>query len=211
MIQAPCSSPRLYANQYYSVHYEMPRSTHIHKSMLLRGVEFGSPALDRGDIEATKGRANRSGRSYGGAPLRGDHSNGRGRGSQMSYADSRPNPFAAHINPNFSHQGNPNSHRGGPPPPPMGSWSPPPAGLESSWRGPPPPPPPGYGGPSYGYAPSGQVANYGRPPPHQPPNNNHDSYYNGNSNVGNQLQGHQGYYAPPSNGRYGGRGDWNGR
>lgn len=187
----------------------MPRSTHIHKSMLLRGVEIRSPALDRADIEATKGRANRSGRSYGGAPLRGDYSNGRGRGSQMNYAEPRPNPFAAHINPGFSPQVIPNNVRGGLPPPPMGNWGPPPPGTESSWRGP-PPPPHGYGGPQYGFTPSAQGGNYGRPPPPQlPANNYHDSYHNGNGNVGNMYPGHQGYYAPPPNGRYGGQGDRN--
>lgn len=76
--------------------------------MLLRGVQFGPPVLNRGDIEIIKGRAHRSGRSYGGAPLQGDHGNGRGRGGQIQYAEPRPNPFAPYINPNFHMQGNPN-------------------------------------------------------------------------------------------------------
>lgn len=177
----------------------MPRSTHVHKSMLLRGVQFGPPALDRADIEMIKGRANRSGRSYGGAPLQGDNGNGRGRGGQINYADPRPNPFAAHINPNFNPQFNPNNIRGGLPPPPMGNWGSPPPGTEPSWRGPPPPP-------LYGFPTSAQGANYGRPPPHLPPNRNYDSYHEGNGNFGNQFSSHQGYYVPPPNGRYGGQG-----
>jgi 5'-3' exoribonuclease 2 len=56
----------------YSVHYDMPKSGHIHKSMLLRGVKFPPPALNPADIEATKGRAARSGRSNAGVPLQGD-------------------------------------------------------------------------------------------------------------------------------------------
>ena len=183
----------------------MPRSAHIHKSMLLRGVEIKPPALDRNDIEATKGRANRSGRSYGGAPLRGDYSNGRGRGSQINYAESRPNPFAAHINPNFNPQGMPHNSRNGLAPPPTGNWVPPPPGTESSWRGP-PPPSHGYGGPTYGFSPSAQGANYGRPS-HLSSNGHHESYLDGHGNIGNQFATQQGYYGAPPNGRYGGQGE----
>lgn len=187
----------------------MPRSSHIHKSMLLRGVEFGPPALDRGDIEAIKGRAGRSGRSYGGAPLRGDHSNGRGRGGQINYAESRPNPFAAHINPNFSPQKVPNNLRGGLPPPPSGNWGPPPPGTESSWRG---PPSHVYGGPPYGFSPSAQGVPYGRPNvPHLPLNSHYDGYFNANEAAGHHFPAHQGYYgANPSGGR-GGQGNRNAR
>ncbi|KAL8719081.1 MAG: hypothetical protein Q9225_003859 [Loekoesia sp. 1 TL-2023] len=152
------------------VHYEMPISSHIHKSMLLRGVQPAPPALTREDIEAAKGRAAHSGRSFGGAPLRGNNGSGRGRGgNHISYADSRPNPFAAHINPNFV-----------PPHPP-----PPPPQFQGGGRGPPPmqgwgppPPPPNFGGQYNGYGPPQQgYGGYGLPPP---------PYYRG-----------QGYDPPP--------------
>jgi hypothetical protein len=68
----------------------MPCSNHIHKSMLLRGVKLPTRVLDQNDIEGTKSRAARSGRSHGGAPLRG---NGgfRGRDS-FNYSGSNPTP-----------------------------------------------------------------------------------------------------------------------
>lgn len=188
----------------------MPRTAYVHKSMILRGTTFSSPALDRADIEATKTRANRSGRSHGGAPLRGDYGNGRGRGGQSNYADSRPNPFAAHVNPGFPPQGMPGNYRGGPAPPPMGGWGPPPPGSEDFRRGP-PPPANSYGNSPYGFAPPGQNFNYGRPPPPPPPPPH--SYHNGHhdSNYGNQFA-HQSYYGPPPDGRYGGgQNDRNGR
>jgi hypothetical protein len=60
----------------------MPKSSHIHKSMLLRGVKFAPPALTSGEIAETKGKAARSGRNHGGVPLSGS---GRGRNS-FNYA-----------------------------------------------------------------------------------------------------------------------------
>ncbi|EAW07457.1 5'-_3' exoribonculease Dhp1 [Aspergillus clavatus NRRL 1] len=78
------------------VNYEIPKSSHVHKSMLLRGVKFGPPALDNADIQAVKHRAQHSGRSYGGAPFRGGN-----RGGRINYASDRPNPFAAHLDPSF--------------------------------------------------------------------------------------------------------------
>ncbi|PQE27507.1 5 -3 exoribonuclease 2 protein [Rutstroemia sp. NJR-2017a BBW] len=73
--------PSLDEDHSISVHYEMPQSKHIHKSMLLRGVELGKPVLNQSDIEMTKSRAARSGRSHGGVPLSGD---GRGRNSAIT-------------------------------------------------------------------------------------------------------------------------------
>ena len=161
----------------------MPRSTHLHKSMLLRGVKFLPPALDRADIEATKGKANRSGRSFGGAPLRSDYSNGRGRG-QISYADGRPNPFAAHINPGYAPPGVPNNARGPPPQPPYG-WVPPPPGTQAFRGG--PPPPPGEGVP-HGYPPQPQHYGYAPPPPPL------SGYYNGG--YVEKSRSNSGYGAP---------------
>lgn len=158
------------ANGRCSVHYEMPRSNHIHKSMLLRGVKFLPPALDRADIEATKGKANRSGRSFGGAPLRGDYGNGNGRGrGQISYADSRPNPFAAHINPNYAPPSVSTNSRGPPPSYPPSGWMPQPPGAQVFRGG----VPPLGGGVPYGYPPPPQQHRYAPPPP---PSSNH---YNG--------------------------------
>ena len=118
--------------------------------------------LDRADLEATKGKANRSGRYFGGAPLRGDYgngkSNGRGRG-QISYSDSRPNPFAAHINPNYAPPGVANNSRGLTTSQPPYGWLPQPPGAHASRGGPPPPPPLG-GGVPYGHPPPPQQYGY---------------------------------------------------
>lgn len=185
--------------------------------MLLRGIKFAPPALDRVDIEATKSRASRSGRSHGGAPLRGEYGNGRGRGGQVNYADSRPNPFAAHVNPGYPPQGMPGNYRGGPPPPPTGGWAPPPPGSEDFRRGPPPPANSYGNAPPYGYAPPSQNFNHGRPPPpppppphsyHTPPHNYHNGHHD--SNYGNQFPSPN-YYGPPPDGRYGAHNDRNGR
>lgn len=139
----PAQGPN--ADRYSSVNYKIPKSSHIHKSMLLRGVKFVTPMLNSADIRATKGRAQHSGRSFGGAPL-----NGRGRGGRVEYGSDRPNPFAAHLDPRY----------GGPPPPGMPmmppGWVPPTQGAGDYSRGPPPPP---RGGMSY--YPPGQG--------HQPP------------------------------------------
>ncbi|MCJ1453268.1 5'-3' exoribonuclease 2 [Mycoblastus sanguinarius] len=180
-----------------SVHYEMPRSVHIHKSMLLRGVKFASPALDHADIEATKGRANHSGRSFGSAPLRGGHGNGRGRGGQINYADDRPNPFAAHLNPGFAPP--PNQYE-------RGALAP-----TGQFNGYPPPPPRAngyYNGmlpPSNGYynGPPTPQGRFNGPPPPQ------NGYYNGPppmppNGYSNGLGGNQhsnSYYAHPQDGR----------
>ncbi|KAI4278058.1 MAG: hypothetical protein LQ337_001281 [Flavoplaca oasis] len=176
--------PDLSADHSISVHYEMPKSSHVHKSMLLRGVKPAPPTLNGEDIEATKQAAAHSGRSFGGAPLRG---NGRGRGggrgnggggSQINYGDNRPNPFAAHVKPGYAPPPPPHFQGGrGPPPMPPQGWVPPPPGAQYDGYGPPtrpgfndfhhPPPMNGY---------------YRGPPP--PPGN---SYYAGN----------QGYGPPP--------------
>ena len=167
----------------------MPRSSYTHKSMLLRGVKFSPPALDRADIEATKGKANRSGRSFGGAPIRGDYSNNNGRGrDQISYADSRPNPFAAHINPNYAPPSVSSNFRGPPPPQPPHGWLPQPPGAQA-FRGDAPPPRPLGGGVPYGHPPPPQQ--YGYAPPPSPPSNHYNGGYVDPSRNGN------GYGASP--------------
>ncbi|KAK2768217.1 5'-3' exoribonuclease 2 [Arachnomyces sp. PD_36] len=186
-----------------SVHYEIPKSSAIHKSMLLRGVKFPPPTLDKTDIEITKSKARQSGRSFGGVPFNG---NGRGRGGRMSYASDRggrggdrPNPFAAHLNPGFS----PNQQPLGNPPP---GWVPPPPGSGGFSRGP-PPPPEGYRGPPPGPPQGGYNRRGG--PYNQPPG----SYgqYNQSGPPGQQYGGQRGggynnYNEPRGGGRGGGRG-----
>lgn len=164
-----------------SVHYDMPHSVHIHKSMLLRGVNFAPATLDRADIEATKSKASSSGRSFGGVPFRGGRGNGRGRGGHISYANDRPNPFAAHINPGFA----PPQSNTGPPPGHFQGYRPPPPPQGNGYYNGPPPPQNGYfngQAPQGAYgqggfyngsshpAPNGFPNQYGYPPgpPHDP-------------------------------------------
>ena len=158
----------------------MPRANYVHKSMLLRGLKPAPPVLDRADIEATRGRANYSGRSFGGAPLRGN--GGRGRGGHINYADQRPNPFAEHLNPGYSPQGG--NHAG---PPPLSNYAPPsnrvppprngyydaaPPTFPHGYYGGPPPPPPNLHYPRGPPLPPNGF--YGGPPPptsgYYPPN-----------------------------------------
>ncbi len=114
-----------------SVLYTMPTSKHVHKSMLLRGVQEPAKVLDHSDIAILKSKARTSGRSYGGAPLgdrNGSYGNGHGgggrggRGGGISFQADRPpppppqydqqrgqtgdvdrsNPFAAFLDPKFA-------------------------------------------------------------------------------------------------------------
>ncbi|KAK8077588.1 5'-3' exoribonuclease 2 [Apiospora saccharicola] len=132
-----------------TVHYEMPNSSHTHKSMLLRGAQLPTPALNNSDIEELKGKMRNSGRSHGGAPF------GRGGGNRgrMNYGpDSRggrqDRPRYNNNNNNNGHQQHGSNSFPAPPPgwnPP--GWIPPPPGQAGFGAGLPPPPPPGaYGG-----------------------------------------------------------------
>ena len=134
---------------YDSVNYEMPKSTHIHKSMLLRGVKSPAPKLDNADIEATRGRANHSGRSYGGAPLRGgyrgkggrgningnhgSHNNGQYQNSYGGYSDSHAAQVGQSANGYQQYYANsypPSTYQSGHPPLPGTGWAqPPPPGT----------------------------------------------------------------------------------
>ena len=178
-----------------SVHYEMPHSIHVHKSMLLRGLNMPTPILDPADIQATRGKANSSGRSFGGAPLRGGHSNGRGRGGQINYAaDERPNPFAAHINPNFA----PPAHfNGRDPPPPPGQYQgyPPPPPRANNYHSGPPTPQRGY----YNSGPPPPA--YCRPP--GPPQPQQNGYQNGPPHPSPYHYGQPSHhYGPPQRDYY---------
>ena len=165
--------------------YQIPETTHGHKSMLLRGVRLPKPVLDRGDIENLKRTLESSGRSYGGAPL-GNNGFGRGRrGDRISYA-----PRGVHSNgyvgggqhyqspqdtPPFS-QPPYNQQRQSfyPPPPPLSfqqqqPWIPPPPGHPNFGMGMPPPPPPPQSYPYDGHQwgapgiPPGSSRSTGRP------------------------------------------------
>jgi 5'-3' exoribonuclease 2 len=173
------------ANSFYSVNYEMPVTTHTHKSMLLRGLNMPTPALNRSDIEELRGKLRNAGRSFGGAPLGrggyGDNRRGRinygpdsgGRGGRQDRSQSYNNH---HNNYNNNSYPGPNAF---PPVPPPG-WVPPPPGYPGFGAGLPPPPPPAhYGGGRDSYG----GGNYGggRGSHHQPPSN---GSYGGYSNSG---------------------------
>lgn len=76
-------------DQSITVHYAMPTSNHIHKSMLLPGLTPPTPVLDYGDIEATRNRSNKSGRGYGGVPFDNNRGGRGGRGGHFSYGGDR--------------------------------------------------------------------------------------------------------------------------
>jgi 5'-3' exoribonuclease 2 len=137
--------------------------------MLLRGVKFPPPALDRADIEVVQSRARRGHRQD-----RDRHHGGGGRFENGNYGDAmapRPepkrwrndppangggpnlnpsNPFAAFINPSF----NPGVVSRAPPPPHMAAakgWVPPPPESYGSNGYPPRPSRGGYGDRRGGY------------------------------------------------------------
>ncbi|KAH9825972.1 5'-3' exoribonuclease 2 [Teratosphaeria destructans] len=78
-------------NEAVIVAYHMPTTSDlkaVHKSMLLPGVKFAEPVLDYQDVNATRIKAQKSGRSFGGVRLtqNGDRSDGQ----RINYA-ARPN------------------------------------------------------------------------------------------------------------------------
>ncbi|KAE8153890.1 exoribonuclease 2 [Aspergillus avenaceus] len=178
--------PSLEDDRSLTVNYEIPKSSNIHKSMLLRGVKFNPPALDNGDIQAIKSKAQHSGRSFGGAPFR----NGNGRGGRINYASDRPNPFAAHLDPSFMPPGNANAQTM------QSGWVPPAPGSAGYSRGPPPPPRGGMSNSHHRnqYGSGYQQGNYGR-----------GDYY-GRGQQGYQYQGSQGNQSNQYNGRQSGYG-----
>ncbi|KAJ5627759.1 5'-3' exoribonuclease 2 [Penicillium lividum] len=188
--------PGLDDDRSLTVNYTIPKSTHLHKSMLLRGVKFATPMLNSADVRAVKGRAQHSGRQFGGAPL-----NGRGRGGRMDYGGGgggRPNPFAAHLDPRFMNM--PQGGQGGPGGPHGGQqgmapgWVPPQQGGGDYSRGPPPPPRGGHQYPPRDYHQQGQYNQHGQ--------YNQQSQYNQQGQYG----GHQNYGSQDNRGRGGYRG-----
>ncbi|KAL1965027.1 hypothetical protein VTN77DRAFT_6087 [Rasamsonia byssochlamydoides] len=166
-----------------TVYYEIPKSVHTHKSMLLRGVKFPPPKLDQAEIQMVKSKAQHIGRSFGGAPLR--NGNGGGRGGRMNYTADRPNPFAAHLDPAFV----PPAQVAGAPIPAPG-WAPPPPGFAGySWG---PPPPPRGGGPD-SYRPQ-----YPPGPPPPPQSHQNAGFYGQVGGYSYQQQGPQGYSSQSS-------------
>lgn len=171
--------------------------------MLLRGVKFATPMLNSADVRAVKGRAQHSGRSFGGAPL-----NGRGRGGRVDYGSDRPNPFAAHLDPRFM-SGPPGGQPGGMPMMPPG-WVPPVQGSGDYSRG---PPGPSRGGGNYGYQGhqqqpgdySGQQGGYNQGQFHGNSGGYGDSRGRGGYRGGNhrgQSRDHRGGYRGGGYGRY---------
>lgn len=66
------------------VSYHMPVLSSVHKSMLLPGVVFNEPTLDYHDVETTRNRAQKTGRSHGGVQL--SQNGGRSDGRRIDYA-----------------------------------------------------------------------------------------------------------------------------
>lgn len=79
----------IHDDQSITVHYAMPVSNHLHKSMLLPGLIPPNPVLDYGDIEATRNRSQKSGRGYGGVPFDNNRGGRGGRGGGFSYGNDR--------------------------------------------------------------------------------------------------------------------------
>ncbi|RDA89663.1 hypothetical protein CP533_5492 [Ophiocordyceps camponoti-saundersi (nom. inval.)] len=61
--------PDLDYDRSISVYYDMPTSSQVHKSMLLRGAQLPPPTLTRSDIEIIRGKAGRFALSNGGSPM----------------------------------------------------------------------------------------------------------------------------------------------
>ncbi|KAM3487128.1 hypothetical protein MY3957_009581 [Beauveria namnaoensis] len=135
------SMPDLDYDRSMSVNYDMPKMTHDHKSMLLRGVKMPSPALTRSDIEVLRGKASRGGYSGGNRGGRydpgGQHhfrQNGRGRGQDFGHGRPQSNYHRREDPRPLPHQ----HFRG------QGGWQPPHPGSSGFGRGVPPPPPPAH-------------------------------------------------------------------
>lgn len=199
------------------ISFHMPVLNSVHKSMLLPGVKFSEPVLDYNDVEMTRARANKTGRSFGGVQLsqHGDRSDGR----RINYAGG---DRGGHNNNRGGYGGNGYGGNGGyggrgndqyasraaealsnlPPhlaaqaaqhgvyPPPQGAGRPPP--------GYPPMPPQGYPPANYGQA-------RGPPPPAQNGYGGHQNGYGGRGGYGGGQGGYdqRGGY----NQGYGGGGD----
>ncbi|KAH7320318.1 hypothetical protein B0I35DRAFT_451128 [Stachybotrys elegans] len=136
------SMPDVDYDRSVSVNYDMPTTSHTHKSMLLRGVKMPTPALSRSEIEEIRGRTRRTGRSYGGAPLgRFDYNSGRQEPIHYGRNDRRGPPPGRGGRGYGRQDSHYPPHAAAPPP---GWVPPPPGGLGFGMGAPPPPPPPAY-------------------------------------------------------------------
>ncbi|KAI0376580.1 exoribonuclease 2 [Hypomontagnella monticulosa] len=183
--------PNLDDDRSVTVYYEIPTTAHNHKSMLLRGVQMPTPALNRSDIEELKGKMRNSGRSHGGAPLGRQGYDGNRRGRINYGPDSRRD--RSDRPPSYQNGYNNNNHSYPVPPPvPPPGWVPPPPGFPGFGNGYPPPPPPahlgggrdaygnGYGGQPRGtyrgnYG--GNQGGYGHGPQYPPPAGGYGNQY----------------------------------
>lgn len=145
-----------------TVSYHMPVLSSLHKSMLLPGVTFAAPVLDYTDVQQTRERAGKAGRSHGGVQLsqNGDRSDGR----RINYA-ARENGGGYGANGHGHGNGNGNGYAHAPPP---FAGLPPHLAQQAAAHGfpPPPMPPMGYPPPmppqqNGGYAPPPQQNGYG--------------------------------------------------
>ncbi|CAM1509245.1 Fc.00g029840.m01.CDS01 [Cosmosporella sp. VM-42] len=177
--------PNLDYDRSVSVNYEFPQTSHTHKSMLLRGAKLPQPALTRSDIEIMRGKANRGGRSHGGAPL---NRPGQGQGGRE----------AIHYGPHGSrggYRGGRNQNGHGRPDPYQSAPQPPPPGAPGFGIGVPPPPPPAhyYSGRPQDRHPGGYQGhnNWGPSQPSYPPSDPTQGP-GGHQNNGNRDPG--GYY-----------------
>lgn len=93
---------RLDQDESVTVNYHMPELRGVHKSMLLPGIVFNPSALDYDDVQATRNRANKTGRSHGGVAL--TQNGGRSDGQRINYS--------ARDNGPPQHGGGYNAHNG---------------------------------------------------------------------------------------------------
>lgn len=189
-------------NESVAVSYQMPVVNGLHKSQLLAGVKFAAPVLDYNDVEATRRRADKTGRGHGGVQL--TENGGRSDGRGMNFA-ARPPPQ------NGGYQGN-NGYGANGGYGQQGGFNVPP---QIAQRFPPPPPGMGYPPPVPAQAYGGYPAehnNYGGYPAQQ-----NGGYGGGRQNGGQQNGGQQnGGYGGHSNGYdqrggYGGNGGYDSR
>ncbi|QIW97182.1 hypothetical protein AMS68_002700 [Peltaster fructicola] len=201
-----------------SVHYMMPVLPSLHQSMLLPGVKFGPPVLDYNDIQTTRSKAERSGRSHGGVRLseNGDRSDGR----RINYAARDDmyggNSTRGHDN---GHNGRDDRHRGNQQQP----WQNLPPGLaaqaaahgfnqqgsHNGYNGPPQGYPPAQRG-GYGYADQGGYASgYGGGHQGGYQGNYQNQGYNNSAGRGYEGGYNQGGYNQGYNGQQGGRNNYN--
>lgn len=149
--------------------------------MLLRGIKLPVRKLDAQDVQTTRERAARTGRSHGGVQLRQD------RGGRMNFGSSRDASWGGGGQ--HHQQGYANNSHGYPPPVPPPGWVPPPPGLGRFGHGPPPPPPPGHysrnsGGYPDQYPRGNQYPSHLPPPPPQYGNYNNGGQYDPRGGAG---------------------------